>query len=193
MTIYQFLQTPDPADVIVVALLACAFAVGYAHGTIRRVLGLIAMTFAFLVSAAVSDPLGQFLSSYWNDMPSSYSSMVAFLVIFAALTASFAIVIHGQYRRVVLFAQRPLLDQLLGGVVGVVEAIAGLTFLMIILDRGFQFDTLQARSALPEFHNLWATLTLSVTGSILHETIIPTFLRVAWVVLPDTVRDLYKR
>ena len=193
MTFDQFLRTPDPADLIVLALLVCAFGVGYAHGAIRRFLGLIAMTFSFLVAAAVSDPLGEFLASYWHNMPSSYSSMVAFLVVFAALVFASAIVIHGQYRRVVLFAEHALLDEFFGGVVGVIEAVAGLTFLMIILDRGFQFDTLQARGALPEFHNLWASLTLSVTGSLLHSTTIPTFLRVAWVVLPDTVRDLYRR
>ncbi len=193
MTIDEFLRSPDPADMIVVAALACAFGVGYAHGAIRRILGLIAMTFAFLMAAAVSDPLGEFLATYWHDMPSSYSSMVAFLVIFLALVFASAIVIHGQYRRVAVFARRPLIDELLGGIIGVVEAVAGLTFLMIILDRGFQYDTIQARGALPEIHNLWSALTLSVTGAFLHGTTIPTLLRVAWVVLPDTVRDLYKR
>ena len=193
MTVGDFVLAPDPADMIVLALLACAFGVGYAHGAIRRFLGLISMTFSFLVASAVSDPLGTFLASSWHNMPSSYSSMVAFLVVFVALVFASAIVIHGQYQRVVLFAKNPLVDQVLGGVVGVAEGIAGLTFLMIILDRGFQFDALVARSALPEFHNVWASLTLSVTGNVLHSVTIPTFLRMAWILLPETVRNLYLR
>jgi uncharacterized membrane protein required for colicin V production len=193
MTVGQFLRSPDPADMIVLAALACAFGVGYAHGAIRRLLGLLSMTFSFLVAAAVSDPLGSFLADYWHNMPSSYSSMVAFLVIFLALLFASAIVIHGQYKRVVLFAQQPMLDELFGGVVGLLEGIAGLTFLMIILDRGFQFDAVQARSALPELHNLWASLTMSVTGTVLHSTTIPTFLRMSWIILPSSVRDLYHK
>ncbi len=193
MTVDQFLRSPDPADMIVLLGLACAFGVGYAHGAIRRVLGLITMTFSFLVAAAVSDPLGEFLASYWNSMPSSYASMVGFLVVFIAVEAALSIVVHGQYQRVRLLARRPLVDEAVGGVLAVMEAVAGLTFVMIILDRGFQFDTLQARSALPEFHALWAALTQSVTGSFLHNVTIPTFLQTAWILLPDTVRDLYRR
>jgi uncharacterized membrane protein required for colicin V production len=193
MTVDEFLRSPDLADVIVLAALVCAFGVGYAHGAIRRVLGLISMIFSFLVAAAVSDPLGSFLASYWHDMPSSYSSMVGFLVIFLALVFASAIVIHGQYKRVILFARRPFVDGVLGGVIGLLEAIAGVTFLMIILDRGFQFDTVQARSAMPELHSLWAALTLSVTGSVLHSTTIPMFLQLGWIVLPSTVRDLYRK
>jgi uncharacterized membrane protein required for colicin V production len=191
MTLDQFLRSPDAADLIVLAAFACAFGVGYAHGAIRRLLGLISMTFSFLVAAAISDPLGSFLADYWHDMPSAYSSMVAFLVIFLALVFASAIVIHGQYKRVILFAHKRFVDEVLGGVVGLMEAIAGLTFLAIILDRGFQFDAAQARSALPDLHNLWVALTMSVTGTVLHSTTIPTFLRFAWILLPGTVRGLY--
>lgn len=193
MTVGQFLQSPDPADLVVLALLACAFGVGYAHGSIRRVLGVLAIVFSFLVAALIQDPLGEFLANYWHNMPSAYSSMVAFLVVFLAVEFALAVVIHGQYHRVRLWADHPPVDEVLGGLVGVIEGLAGLTFLMIILDRGFTFDTVHAQSAVDQLHSLWSALTYSVTGAFLHGVSIPTFIRLTSFLLPDTIRYLYGR
>ena len=62
-------------------LLVAAFIIGYLQGTIRRLLGIAAVLFSFVLAAYLRDPFGNFLASNWTQFPPSYSHMIAFALV----------------------------------------------------------------------------------------------------------------
>ena len=73
------------------------FVLGFAQGTIRRLLGLAAVMFSFLLAANLRDPLGSFLATNWTQFPREYAYMIGFLTVF--LAASSTITRRGCFNR----------------------------------------------------------------------------------------------
>ena len=67
------------------------FVLGFAQGTIRRLIGLASILFSFLLAANLADPLGTFLANNWTDQSKQYSYMIGFLTVFVAASLAFAI------------------------------------------------------------------------------------------------------
>ena len=63
--------------------------------------------------------------------------MIGFVMLFVAAVVAFALVIQGTYKKPPLFAKYPVLDEILGGVLGVCQGFLLLLFLTIILDQYF--------------------------------------------------------
>ena len=63
--------------------------------------------------------------------------MIGFLILFVAAVVALFLVVQGTYRKTELFASYPVLDEILGGVLGVVQGLLLLLFLTIILDQYF--------------------------------------------------------
>ena len=91
------------ADWIILIYFLAFFVLGFAQGTIRRLIGIASILFSFLFAANVAGPLGDFLKANWTDQNPQYSFMVGFLTIFVAAALAFAIVVQGFYRPQPLF------------------------------------------------------------------------------------------
>ena len=63
--------------------------------------------------------------------------MLAFLVLFVAAIVAFSLVIQGTYTQDPLFARYPVVDEIMGGVLGVVQGLLLLLFVTVILDSYF--------------------------------------------------------
>ena len=192
MNISEFLGTLNIVDVLIFLGLFGCFILGYAQGTIRRLVGIATMTFSFFLAAQLQVPVGSFLASHWTQFPPEYAAMLGFLILFVAGVVAFALVVQGTYTKMHIFSKHPIVDEVLGGILGVVEGLLFLMFLTIILDQFF----LSPRFApdtdeLPLLGNLWTAINGSAFGNLLHQTAIPNFLFLVQFLIPQGILRLY--
>jgi uncharacterized membrane protein required for colicin V production len=190
--IASFLQTVNLVDLLVVVALFGMFVLGFAQGAIRRLVGILTITFSFFVAAQLQVPLGTFLAQNWRQFPTGYSEMIGFLTVFAAAVFAFALIVQGTYSRVHVFAAHPVIDEILGGVLGVIEGGLLLLFVMVILDQYFLHGSPAANpSELPLLREIWTAINGAATGGLIHHQLIPGLLGVASLLLPEGVRATY--
>jgi uncharacterized membrane protein required for colicin V production len=120
------------ADLVIFAALFLAFIIGVMQGAIRRVLGIASILFAFLAAANLRSTVGDFLSSNWQQFPEGYNDMLAFFIVFMVLTIAFSIAIQGLYKRTEIYAARPIVDEVVGGFLGLLEGLVVLLVIVII-------------------------------------------------------------
>jgi uncharacterized membrane protein required for colicin V production len=118
--------------VIIVAMFACFF-LGVMQGSIRRLLGILAIVFAFLLAANLRDPFGKFLADNWTQFPSEYNRLLAFIIAFVIGSVILSVAIQGFYKRTDLYARRPIVDDVIGGLLGLTEGLLVLVIVVVIL------------------------------------------------------------
>lgn len=192
MDISEILRSINPFDLLVLLILAALFILGYIQGTIRRLLGIASLLFSFLLAANLRGPLGDFLVSNWTQFPAEYSRMIGFGTIFVAASLAFSLVIQAFYRRVPLFDKYTVVDELLGGFLGIVQGVILLGVMIVILDSYFQIPGLAPRSGeLPFLRELFNAYDGSTTASIFRTTLIPAFFAVTGLFIPTDLRSLF--
>lgn len=192
MNITDFMRTVNLVDVLIAAFLFGSFVLGFMQGAIRRVVGILTIMFSFYLAAQIQVPLGSFLAANWRQFPAHYSEMIGFLTVFAAAVLAFALIVQGTYSRVEVFAARPIVDDILGGIFGVFEGATLLVFATIILDQYFLGSGSAAQpSELPLLRDAWTAINGSGTGAILHGTLIPGLVSVTGFLLPISIRAAY--
>ncbi|MHB8960825.1 MAG: CvpA family protein, partial [Candidatus Limnocylindrales bacterium] len=111
MDIAGFFATVDLADLVVFAYLLGWFVLGWAQGAVRRLVGILTITFSFFLAAQLNVYLGPFLASHWVQFPAGYSEMLGFGTLFVAGFLAFALIVQGTYSRVAVFAAHPIIDE----------------------------------------------------------------------------------
>lgn len=192
MDINEFMGSLNLFDLVVVLFLFAMFILGFAQGTVRRIVGILSIVFSFFVAAQLSVPVGTFLADNWTQYPRSYSVMIGFLAVFVAAVLAFSLVIQGTYQKTHLFSSHPIVDEILGGVLGIVQGLLVVMFLTIILDQFFLAypHTAQAHE-LPVLREVWTALNTSGTGQLLHQTLIPDLVSLTSFLIPASVRGPY--
>jgi uncharacterized membrane protein required for colicin V production len=189
--IRAFISGINLFDLLVILFLFGMFVLGFIQGSIRRIVGILSIVFSFFLAAQLSVPFGTFLAQNWVQFPHEYSVMIGFLVLFVAAVVAFSLVIQGTYTRTHLFASHPVLDEILGGVLGVIEGLLFLIFLTIILDQYFLYRGPTDSHEMAFLRQFWTTLDQSGFGQALHLTIIPALLGVTSFLLPASIRAPY--
>ncbi len=187
------LQSINVVDLLVILFLFGMFVLGYIQGTVRRLLGIASIVFSFFLAMQINAAiLGDFLARNWQQYPPEYSVMIGYLVLFVAGVLASTLVIQGTYRKTEIFAKYPVLDEILGGILGVVQGGLLLMFIVIILDQYFLYTNLpKDADELPFLRDFWNAINTSQTGMILHQTVIPNFLNLVSFLIPDDVMALY--
>jgi uncharacterized membrane protein required for colicin V production len=192
VNISEFLGTLSFADVLIVLGLFGFGVLGYAQGAIRRLVGIATMTFSFFLAAQLSVPVGSFLAQHWVQFPAQYAYMLGFLILFIAGFVAFALVVQGTYSKVELFAKHPIVDEALGGILGVIQGLLLLMYLTIILDHFFLSPSFAPDAdEVPLLANLWTAIDGSRIGQTLHETAIPNFLSLVRFLVPSGILATY--
>lgn len=192
MDIQGFLASVNVTDVFVFLYLFGFFIIGFAQGSIRRLLGIASIIFAFFLAAQVQVPLGDFLARSWRQFPAVYGEMIGFLVLFIISVVIFSIVIQGNYHRAEVFAKYPIVEEIIGGLLGILQGLLILMFITIILDQFFLLSTYPTDpDELPFLRDIWVAINGSGTGQLLHTEVIPRFVSFCALVLPSAVRELY--
>lgn len=184
----------QPIDLVIFLLLLMMFIVGYAQGVVRRLLGIAAIVFSLILGAQLRQPLGSYLSNEWTTIVPSYSYMIAFGAIFLAAAVTLSLGIQISYRPAPLFPKYPVLDELLGGILGVVEGFLILTAIFLITDPYYTDPNVRDTVGIGEFgplRSLWNLLDNSLTASIMRDDVVKWFLAALGFLFPQDVRSAF--
>lgn len=192
MNIGEFLGSINRFDLLVVLFAFGMFVLGFIQGTIRRVLGLASMLFSFLFAANLREPLGGYLALNWNDYPDEYAVMLGFGIVFVAATIAFTVVIQGFYHKQELFKKATFADELIGGLLGIVQAFFLVGCVIVILDSFFRI------TAIPETTNeytwirdFYDVMNPSAFADLFRTRLIPGFINVFGLLVPSDIQAFY--
>jgi uncharacterized membrane protein required for colicin V production len=178
-------------DLLVLFLCFGMFVLGFAQGTIRRVLGLASMLFSFLFAANLRDSLGAYLAVNWNQFPDEYAVMLGFGIVFTAATIAFTLIIQGFYHKQQLFKKATVADELIGGALGVVQALLLIGCVIIILDSFFRLNIPKSDGELPWIRSLFEAMDTSGTADVFRTRLIPGFISVFGLLIPNDIKSIY--
>jgi membrane protein required for colicin V production len=188
----EFLGGIKTVDLLLALIFMAFFVLGFAQGTIRRLIGIGSILFSFLFAANIAEPLGQFLAANWTDQPEQYSKMVGFGTVFVASSLAFAIVVQGFYRPQPLFERARFADEILGGLLGLLQAAIILGAVIIILDSYYSLTGIpQSPNEIQFLRNLWTALDESRIVEVFRTTLIPAFFVVFGLFIPNSIKVLY--
>lgn len=180
------------SDWVIVLFFIGFFVLGFAQGTIRRLIGIGAILFSFLFAANVAEPLGGFLRSNWTNQNAQYSYMIGFLTVFVAAALAFAIVVQGFYRPQPLFEKARFVDEILGGLLGILQAALILGAIVVILGTYFWVPGLpESERELILLRELWTELDTSAIVGVFRSTLIPAFFFLFGLFIPDSIKVFY--
>lgn len=186
----------QPFDLIIFLALLAMFVVGYAQGVVRRLLGIAAISFALILGGQLRQPFGQYLAHEWTGIAPDYSFMVGFGAVFFAAAVALSIGIQIMYRPAPLFTRYPVLDEIVGGLLGVVEGFLILVAILLITDPYYTQEAFREKPGLGEFgllRSLHTWLDPTLTASILRDSVIPLLLGALGVLFPLEVREPFAR
>lgn len=185
-----------PFDLVILLALLAMFVVGYAQGLVRRLLGIAAIVFALILGAQLRTPLGDYLANQWTSIAPSYSDMVAFGAVFLATAVTLSLAIQLTYRPAPLFPKYPVLDEILGGILGVLEGFLILIAIIMILDPYYNQSSVGETAGFGEFtllRTLHGFLDPTLIAAILRDNVIPIILALIGFLFPQDVRDTFAR
>jgi uncharacterized membrane protein required for colicin V production len=169
----------------------CAFLfLGVVQGAIRRLLGILSMLVAFTLAANLRDPVGDFLAGNWTQFDVGYNRLLAFGIVFVAASIVASITIQGLYKRTDLSTEHPVVEDALGGLLGLLQGVVVLTIAVIIFNS----------YTLPAPHSGDVTQVRDAQNLIIHESHIaggmrdvlaPTFIRVLSPLLPSDLVAIF--
>jgi membrane protein required for colicin V production len=192
VNIGDWLSQINRFDLLVVLFAFGMFVLGYIQGTIRRVLGLASMLFSFLFAANLREPLGSYLAQNWNDYPDEYAIMLGFGIVFVAATIAFTVVIQGFYHKQDLFKKSTFADELIGGLLGIVQALFLIGCVIVILDSFFRIPTIpKSDNEFTWIRGLFDLMNGSATADLFRTRLIPGFITVFGLLIPSDLQAFY--
>ena len=187
-----FINGFGTVDLLVILYFLGFFVLGFAQGTIRRLIGIASILFSWFLAALIAEPLSNFLGANWTQFPKEYSYMVGFATIFFASSISFALVVQGFYKPQPLFQKARFADEIIGGILGLVQAAIIFGAVLIILDSFFRIPAMPVDpQELPLARELWGALDGSRFADVFRDSLIPAFFLLTGLFVPDDIEAAY--
>jgi hypothetical protein len=118
--------------------------------------------------------------------------MLGFGIVFVAATIAFTLIIQGFYHKQDLFQKNRFIDELIGGLLGVVQAFMLVGFVIIILDSFFRIPTIpKFDTEYPWIRGLFDLINDSATAELFRTRLIPGFITVFGLLIPTDVQAFY--
>jgi uncharacterized membrane protein required for colicin V production len=188
----EFLGTITTVDLLLVLYFIGFFVLGFAQGTIRRLLGIASILFSWFLAANLAEPLAGFLGANWTQFSREYSYMVGFLLVFVGASIAFALIIQGFYKPQPLFQKARFADEIIGGILGLIQAAIILGAILIILDSFFRIPGIPENpNELPFLRSLWTAIDETQIAQIFRDTLIPAFFVLTGFLVPDDIEAAY--
>ncbi len=192
MDVGTFLNGVGTVDLLIVLYFIGFFVLGFAQGTIRRLLGIASILFSWFLAALLAEPLSNFLGANWTQFPKEYSYMIGFGTIFVASSIAFALVAQGFYKPQPLFQKARFADEIIGGILGLLEAAIIFGAVLIILDSFFRIPGVaQDPQELPFLREIWNALDGTQFAVLFRTTLIPAFFVLTGLFVPDSIKRNY--
>jgi len=186
-------ESIEPFDLVVFLGLFAMFIVGYAQGIVRRLLGIGAILFSLGLAAQLRNSVGGYLAEQWTSIIPAYGLMVGFGAVFVAAAVALSLAIQLSYRPAPLLIRYPVLDELLGGVLGILEGFLIFMAVLIIMDPYFfgAGKQLGGANEFAPFRSLHVFIDDALTARIVREGLIPGFMALfGWMFPRDVVEAL---
>jgi uncharacterized membrane protein required for colicin V production len=185
-----FIKTAPVVDLAIIGALAVSFFLGALQGAIRRLLGIASIVLAFLIAANSRDFVGGFFDSNWRQFNHDYNRMLAFLIVFGLSAAIATVLMQAFYKRVDINSNHPVVDDVVGGLVGVLEGLIVLLVLVVIFNS-YQPPLFPA-SDIPQVRDLQSALTQdSQIAMWLRDNGAPLVVHVFSPLLPSDIVRMY--
>jgi uncharacterized membrane protein required for colicin V production len=187
----EFLSSLTIFDLVYFLFLFGFFVLGFAQGTIRRLLGLAAVMFSFLLAANLRDPLGSFLAANWTQFPREYAYMLGFLIVFLTAWIGFTVAIQTFYTTQPLWEKYRFVDEVIGGILGVIEAGLLLVIAIVILDSFFLIPGIPpSGNELHFVRGFWEYMDAAQVTAFFRENVVPVFFAIFGLFIPDDIEQL---
>ena len=190
MDIIGAIRNAPVFDLGLVIGLGVFFFLGVMQGAIRRLIGIGSMLFAFVIAANVRDSVGDFLAKNWTQFDLGYNRLLAFVIVFVVVAVVSTILTQGFYKRTDISAEHPIVDDIFGGLLGLLQGFMLLLFVVIILNS----------YPLPKAHSGDVTFLRDAQNMVVNQSHIadwvrhllaPTFLRILGPLVPSDLTSLF--
>ena len=191
MDVVEFIEGLNLFDILVVFFVAGFFVVGYIQGTLRRLLGLAITLVSLLLALNLREPLGTWLAQYWTQLPKSYVYMLAFGLSFLVIYIAGSITVQTFYKRTPLFARATVLDELLGGILGAIQALVLVGTLILILDSYYYVADAASANEIKLLRDIYNFYSGSQVVDLFRNSLIPLFFVLFGWIVPDDLAANY--
>jgi len=190
--VVAFIEGLNLFDILAAFFVAGFFVIGYIQGTIRRLLGLAICLVSLLLALNLRDPLGAWLAQYWTQLPKPYVYMLAFLGSFLVIYVAGSITVQTFYRRTPLFAKATVLDELMGGILGALQALLMIGTLILVLDSYYALPGIPADpDEIAFLRSIFDFYDSSQIAELFRTSLIPLFFVLFGWIAPSDLRDYY--
>jgi uncharacterized membrane protein required for colicin V production len=186
----DFLNSVPIVDIVILLGFLAALLLGVMQGAIRRILGIVSIVLAFLVAANLRDTLGDYLAQNWRQFDLEYNRLLAFSIAFSVGVVISSVVIQGFYKRAEIYAKHPIVDDVVGGLLGLAQGILLLIVAVVIFDSSVlpsaqSGDVSQLRYA----HDL--IVNQSHIADAIRHAVAPSFVHIFSFLLPSDLVSLF--
>lgn len=178
------------ADIALVFFFAGAFLLGIFRGAVRQMIALGAWLVSFIVAAYLRTPVGDWIAAQARQYSSDHVEMLAFALVFLVLftIAVLVIEIGGSTSRL---TQRPAVDEILGGLVGLGVAVLVVGAILIMLGTYYAASPPQGAAEFDFARAVQSALDRSAIARQLHESLVPGLIALLGPLLPGDIRAVY--
>ena len=174
-------------DLVLLLILGGTFLLGFYQGALRGLLGLGAWFVSFVLAANLRTPFGDWLSGYWTQFSADYNEMLAFLILFLLFFVVANVAIQAAYHRTPLTKRYIVVDDVLGGLLGVGVGVLVLATLVIILDTAGSRVSAPGSTRVGYLSAIHDVLLSSAVANTLRESFIPGLLSLLGPLVPDSL------
>lgn len=179
-------------DLLMFFVFFALFVLGYMQGVLRRLLGIASILVSLLVAAQLRGPIGDFLDQNWTQYPTQYNHMLAFGAIFVAGVVASTITLQMFFKPMTLFTDYPVIDEVLGGFLGLVQGAIILAAFFLITDPFFATTGVaQQANEFPFIRQIHDVLQGSVTAELARDRFAPFLLLFLGGLFPSDVTSLF--
>jgi uncharacterized membrane protein required for colicin V production len=176
------------ADLVLLLFIAGFVRTGWKSGFIRRLFGLVFLLISFIAGAYLRGPAGALVTTFLPKIPPQYAEMVGYSVAFSALLIGFNLFSGVILSRVAKTGLARRTDQLLGLVLGAVEAVLVVSAAIVILHT--YTDPTAAKAGLGFLHDIRVAVDDSTIGKLLENTTVPIVLLILGPLLPKDITSI---
>ena len=177
-------------DIVLVLVIAGAFIVGFLWGVIRSLLMFVAWFVVFVLSALLSVPVGDYLTTQWSNYDADWDHMAAFAILYFAGLVLAAILLWIGVKGAQGLSRYRLLDDSVGGAFMAATAALGIAGVIIILATAYQGPTGTQVNGPDWTRDLYQSLLDSRIGDAIARTLIPALGTLLGPLLPAYVRQV---
>jgi uncharacterized membrane protein required for colicin V production len=174
-------------DLFALLVVAGGVVLGFAQGPVRRIVGIAVANFTLLLALNLRAPIGSWLAQYWTQDTLAYCEFVAFGASFAILFVTASLGAQLYVKPVTLLPGRPVANEVLGGVLGAVEAIVVLGAVILIVDSYFRAGIDSSTNELGVLRSFFRFYDDSMAAHVYRDWLIPAFATIFGWFIPESV------